>query len=81
MRVQFAQWGNSLALRIPQAFAREISARPGRQAELTVQGGTLVIEPIDEAPVYTLEELLEGITPENLHGETSMGRAVGNEFA
>jgi len=28
---------------------------------------------------YTLEELLEQITPENTHGETDWGAAVGRE--
>lgn len=33
-----------------------------------------------EAPrKYTLEELLRGITPENLHGEWDTGPAVGEE--
>ncbi len=30
-------------------------------------------------PVYTLESLLEQLTPENLHGETESGRPVGRE--
>jgi len=81
MRVQFAMWGNSLALRIPNAFAREISAAPGRSAEVTVHKGKLIVETIDEAPSYNLDELLAAMTPENLHGEISTGRAVGNEFA
>lgn len=29
---------------------------------------------------YSLEELLAGITPENLHPETSTGHSVGREF-
>jgi antitoxin MazE len=81
MRTQLAMWGNSLALRIPSAFAQEISARPGRQVEVTVQRGVLVVEPVEEELTYSLDELLAGMTEDNLHGETSMGRAVGDEFA
>ncbi len=81
MKLQFAMWGNSLALRIPQAFAREIAARPGRSAEVTVRDGKLVIEPVDDAPSYDLDELLAGMTEDNLHGEEPTGGAVGNEFA
>jgi antitoxin component of MazEF toxin-antitoxin module len=29
---------------------------------------------------YTLEQLLAGITPGNIHAEINMGDAVGNEF-
>lgn len=79
MVVQFAMWGNSIALRIPSAYAKEIQAFAGSEAELTVQDGNLVIAPI-KAPVYSLDELLAGITEENLHGEVGPTSAVGNEF-
>jgi antitoxin MazE len=29
---------------------------------------------------YSLDELVNAITPENLHGEIDSGAAVGNEF-
>ena len=78
MVVQFAMWGNSVALRIPNAFAKEIRAIPGRAADVTVKDGKLVVTPLEE-PVYTLEELLMGVTQENLHGEVETVAAVGNE--
>jgi antitoxin MazE len=79
MVVQFAMWGNSVALRIPNAYAKEVSAYAGREAEITVKDGNLVVTPI-KAPVYTLDELLAGMTEENLHGEVRPASAVGNEF-
>jgi antitoxin MazE len=80
MVVQFAMWGNSVALRIPNAFAKEIQATAGRAADVCVKDGTLVVTPI-EAPAYSLDELLKGVTQENLHGEIGTVAAVGNEFA
>jgi antitoxin MazE len=80
MRLQFARWGNSVALRIPHAFAQELDAAPGRPAEATILHGKLIVEPVEDVPVYTLDELLEGMTEENLHGEVMTGHAVGNEF-
>ena len=80
MVVQFAMWGNSVALRIPSAYAKEIQAFAGREADITVQNGNLVVTPI-KAPVYTLDELLAGMTPENLHGEYKATSAVGEEFS
>jgi antitoxin MazE len=79
MVVEFAMWGNSVALRIPKAFAQEIHAFAGRAADITVQNGNLVVTPL-KAPVYTLDELLSGMTPENLHGEYRTTSAVGEEF-
>lgn len=80
MLVQFARWGNSIALRIPHAFAREIHAAEGTAADLTIQDGKLVVAPL-ELPAYDLADLVAGITDENRHGETATVAAVGNEFA
>lgn len=79
MRVQFSQWGNSLAVRIPSTAAHEIHAFAGRPADLTVRDGRLVVEPLDQVPTYDLETLLAAITPENVHGETATGFTVGAE--
>jgi len=81
MIVQFAKWGDWLALRIPGDYAREIAAEDGKQAELTIEGRSLVVTPIENAPVADLDELISRITPENLHGEIGTGFAVGNEFS
>lgn len=81
MLVRFAKWGNSLAVRIPAGLAQDIAAREGRTARIRVDEGRLVIEPVDEAPVYTLDELLEGMTSEDAYPETPTGRAVGDEVA
>lgn len=80
MIANVAKWGNSLALRIPTAFAREISVREGVFVDISVTNGALVVRPVEEQHVYDLDTLLCGITEDNLHGETSTGSAVGNEF-
>lgn len=82
MKVAFQKWGNSLALRVPKAFADEIGARDGRTAEMTVNNGKLVIEiaqPRRRRRRYALDELVAGITPDNRHDEIDWGPAVGNE--
>ncbi|QQO11965.1 AbrB/MazE/SpoVT family DNA-binding domain-containing protein [Bradyrhizobium diazoefficiens] len=82
MKVAFQKWGNSLALRVPKAFADEIGARDGRAAEMTVSEGKLVIE-IARAQRrkrrYALDDLVAGITQANRHDEIDWGPAVGNE--
>jgi len=40
--------------------------------------GQIVIKPVS-SPAWTLEQLLEGVTSENIHRETDTGEAVGNE--
>ena len=82
MKVAFQKWGNSLALRVPKAFADEIGAGDGKAAEMTVSNGKLVIE-MARTPRrkrrYTLDELVAGITPDNRHGEIDWGPPVCNE--
>jgi antitoxin MazE len=75
-----AKWGNSLALRIPSAFAREISLREGTPVDISVANGELLVRPVDGSHVYDLEQLLKEITEENRHGEVATGGSVGNEF-
>ncbi|MBM4030234.1 MAG: AbrB/MazE/SpoVT family DNA-binding domain-containing protein [Planctomycetes bacterium] len=72
------KWGNSLALRIPNAFAREVGLEQGAPVEVSLRRGKVVIEPIQEPPL-TLAQLLEGITDGNLHGEVHTGPPVGKE--
>jgi antitoxin MazE len=80
MVVQFAKWGNSIALRIPAAFVKDIGAAEGKCADISVRDGKLVVVPV-EGPVYDLDELLSQITDENIYEEISAGGvAVGNEF-
>ena len=78
MKVQIQKWGNSLALRIPKAFAVESNVTGGSTVEVSMENGNIIVKPIKESR-YTLEELLEGITDENLHGEVNWGRPVGKE--
>ena len=82
MKVAFQKWGNSLALRVPKAFADEIGASDGKSAEMTVSNGKLMIEIVRtqrRKRRYTLDELVAGITPDNRHAEIDWGPSVGNE--
>lgn len=80
MIVSIAKWGNSLALRIPSAFAREIDVRDGGAVDVSVDDGMLVVRPVHAAAHYDLETLLAGVTDENRHGEVGPGEALGNEL-
>jgi len=46
--------------------------------EIKVIDGQIHIIPVQD-PYYDLDTLLDGITPDNLHGEISTGKAVGKE--
>jgi antitoxin MazE len=78
MVAMIAKWGNSLAVRIPQDLAKEMNLTEGSKVELVLVDGNLVIKPKTHRQ-YSLEELIQAITPENLHGEIDSGTAMGNE--
>lgn len=81
MRTEFVRWGNSLALRVPSAFAKEVGATEGKRAEMTVERGALVVKVVKQRRHrYELEQLINGITNENRHPETEWGPPVGNEI-
>jgi antitoxin MazE len=71
------KWGNSLALRIPKAAAEQLSLSENTQVELVITETEIVIRPA--RPRYTLEEMLDQITPENIHGEYDLGASQGKE--
>jgi antitoxin MazE len=81
MIMQISRWGNSLALRIPNAFAKEAALDEGRRVEMKVIDGTLVIAPVDEVPRFDLQDLIAGISPENIPDEGDFVEAapVGKE--
>jgi antitoxin MazE len=81
MKTEFVRWGNSLALRVPKAFAQEIGAAEGKRAEMTLENGVLVIKVAKRKKRrrYILENLINAITKENRHAEIDWGPPVGNE--
>jgi antitoxin MazE len=78
MKTRVRKWGNSLALRIPKAFAAEAGLREDTPIELSLRGREIVIQAVARAPL-SLEELLRGVTEENRHGEWQTGPAAGRE--
>jgi antitoxin MazE len=78
MREKIQKWGNSLALRIPSTFAREIGLVEETNVELRVRNRKIIVEPVP-VEIISLTELLNGITEENIHTEIESGSAQGRE--
>ena len=77
MQAQIGKWGNSLAIRIPGPYAKDLDLKEGMELDVSLVGGTMLLRPAPRQ--YTLEELVSRITPENRHEETDWGEAVGRE--
>ena len=78
MTSKIQKWGNSLALRIPKALARDIQLENGSVVNLSIREGAVVIEPARK-PKYELDDLLKGVSKKNIHRSVATGPAVGQE--
>jgi antitoxin MazE len=71
------KWGNSLAIRIPKAFAEEAELREGSSVEISVESGRIILAPAGKE--WTLEHLVGKIRSANAHREVIWGESVTNE--
>ncbi len=78
MRTRVQRWGNSLAVRIPKAYASEVGLEEESPVEIRLQSGKLIVERTTPA-APKLEELLRGVRKSNLHREMDSGPAQGDE--
>jgi antitoxin MazE len=68
MKEIIKKWGNSPALRLPNSVMELAQLRLGQAVNINVLNGKIVIESIASKQTR-LDELLAGITPDNIHVE------------
>jgi len=78
-QTKVSQWGNSLAIRLPQALVTELAIERGVDVELQIENDGFRVKVPSMPKKFTLEELLAGMTPDNLHDETDWGKTQGKE--
>jgi len=72
------QWGNSLGVRLPAPVARAAHLHVDQRVRITVEDGTIVLRPIENA-VLTLEQRLDRFDPARHGGEVMRSQPVGAE--
>lgn len=77
LKSKVQKWGNSLALRIPSAFAEEVGVKDGSEVEISLTNRTLMVVPAARPP--SLKQLLARVSSKNLHHETDTGKPRGRE--
>lgn len=77
MTATIQKWGNSLALRIPLAVAKQIHVQEGDPVLLKISAAGLTVKAAPKR--LCLDDLLAQVTPENLHPATEWGSDVGRE--
>jgi antitoxin MazE len=78
MKARIARWGNSLGVRIPSDIAGRVGLTDGATVEIEARGDRVVISPT--RPRYKLEELLDGMTPKEMHKAFDWGQDRGREI-
>jgi antitoxin MazE len=66
MKTSVQKWGNSLAVRIPKAFAEGLGWKEDAPVEMAVDGDLLVVK-TDRERTWDLDALLAGVTADNVH--------------
>ena len=76
---QVLKWGNSLALRIPSAIAKQMRVAAGETVEIRIKGTTLLVEPAGEQlPPFGHKDLVKALKHVR-HAEDSLGTPRGRE--
>ena len=73
------RWGNSPAVRIPATLMQALNLNIDDEVKIALVDGKLIIEPVRKEPVFTLAELVNDITPENLHENIDWGEPKDKE--
>ena len=72
------KWGNSPAVRLNVAAMKAAVFDIEQHVTIKATKGRIVIEP-SKTLDFTLEDLVAGITRQNVHGEVDFGGSVGRE--
>ena len=78
MQVHISKWGNSLGVRVPRDVAAKLGLTEGSRVDIAIEGDRLVIS--TRRPVFTLDELLVGMTPESMRDAFDWGPDMGREI-
>ncbi len=76
MQTVIQKWGNSLGIRIPSTYVKGLHLKNGANVDIKEENGKLIIEPTKK---MKLQQLLDGITADNIHEPVETGASVGKE--
>lgn len=79
MQVQVEETEKGLAILIPAELIHGSQVKAGSTLDLTLVDSKLIVAPLRRSK-YTTEELIAGVTDENIHGEIDWGPPVGKEI-
>lgn len=74
MGVSIRKVGGSAIVAIPKQLLEKLNLKIGDQLEPTIKDNCITLE-----PAKNIDNLIDAITPENLHESMDFGNAVGKE--
>ena len=78
MRVEIVKWGGNLGLPLSGPIAEKAGVVEGSVVDLRVENGNLIMR-VEPSNAIFLEDILEGITEENIHKVIDTGNDIGRE--
>lgn len=79
MQVTVKKWGNSASVRIPVGIMEAARLRLDDVVDVREEAGRIVIIPV-RPDDFDLDQMLAGITLDNLHSEVDFGAPAGKEL-
>ena len=79
MQVTVKKWGNSASVRIPIGIMDAARLRLDDVVDVREEAGRIVIIPV-RPDDFDLDQMLAGITLDNLHSEVDFGAPAGKEL-
>ncbi len=79
---QTKSWGNSTGIRLPKKVLQAAHWQADQHVTVAVKGTSVILTPvraIGAAKLPSLDELLRGVTPQQVHGEIDWGADRGLE--
>jgi len=78
MKASVQSIGGELGIRFPPTVIEQGQLVAGSELEITVNGGTIVLTPLNRSPSL-LDQLVGQITDDNMHDVVDWGPPVGGE--
>ena len=78
MEIKVQKWGNSLAIRIPKSYAKDIDITQGSVINISKDKDTILLKP--KKKKEKLQELLSKIEEVDIHEEIDFGDSAGSEI-
>jgi antitoxin MazE len=79
METKIQKWGNSLAVRLPKAFAEQTGIENGSDVQISIQDGKIILVPVKDR-AKLLDAMLEQIDEFTVHSEIDFGKPIGKEL-